>query len=796
MSDKWIRYKKCDDFRVAAPASVQDMIEIKSIADNGIFEIGAGGIYTKTYQFTDINYITASEEEQLQMLDAWCRWLNTNHEKFKITMNNKNRDMLRLKQDVLFAHRNDALDTLRDAYNEIIEDNLYEGRQGIEKEMYITVRCETAKNYEEAKVYFNTLETNMTRDFQALGSRLIPLDAVRRLKIIHDIYRFGKEDEFRFSFGDLVSKGFDFKNVIASTYLDFTVGDDFFKCDDKYMSALYIRDYPSRLKDTFLTDAFANNIRMISSMDVVPIDREDAEKRIKDLYMNVQKIIRKQNKKRIKSKDFSSEISYSVQMEQDEVKELMEDVRNGNEHLFWTNVIFLIIADSEQQLKEHTEMLLQYTKNRGVTVEYLYNMQREAFNTVLPIGVRQVSTGWTMETKSMRVLYPFHVMELMMPGGIYYGINRESKNPCIGNRKRLMNANGIFFGTTGSGKTTQAKNEIMQTLLKTNDDIIIVDPKGDYGKLVEAGYGVRIELATTATNYINPLAYYGAGYRETIANEKAEIIHAIFGICKKEPLDAIEDNVVDKALVEVYKNDTMYPGYAVEHTLWDLYNELQKIADDETCNAYERDAAIRLHIFLERFVKGPLSIFAHETNINVNNRLIVFDLSRLGAVLWDLGMLVMLEHIQERIYKNYYENRATWLYIDEMHVLLAHPSAQAYLLGLWKKVRSFGGLCTGITQILGDIEINNTTKGLLETSEFVSLFKSDVSANDSMIKNLGISEAQVKYITSESSPGKGLLRFGQTVVPFDMTLPKDSIIYEITDTNAHDKFERSKGISQ
>ena len=216
------------------------------------------------------------------------------------------------------------------------------------------------------------------------------------------------------------------------------------------------------------------------------------------------------------------------------------------------------------------------------------------------------------------------------------------------------------------------------------------------------------------------------------------------------------------------------------------------IANSKNCSSYEVDAAIKLGIYLQRFTEGTYGIFANKTNIDVDNRLIVFDLSKLGNGLWDMGMLIMLEHIQERIYRNYMDNRATWLYIDELHVLLAHPTAQAYLLGLWKKVRSLGGICTGITQNLGDIEMNKTTRGLLETSEFVALLKSDVSRNKSFVEMLGITETQASYITTETSPGRGILRFGQTVVPFDMTLPKESIIYEITDTNAHDKFAAAK----
>ena len=795
MKDRWSKYKKEDEFRVAAPRSVQDIIEIKSISENGIFEIGTGGIYTKTYNISDINYATASDQEKDLVIKKWCLWLNSNHGCFKITLNNKNRDMRKLQEDILFAHKCDGLDDLRDDYNAIIEKNLVEGKQGIEKEMYITIRYDNAKSYDDALVYFNTIEANMGRDFAEMGSRLVPLNAKDRLEIIHNIYRIGKEEEFTFKMEDMLEKGFDFKDTITSTYMDFTKADDYFVCDNKYVSALYVREYPSRLKEAFLSEMFAHNIKMLATVDVAPISRDDSEKKIKDLYMGVQKIIRGQNKSRLKNKDFSSEISYSVQMQEDEIKELMNDVRNDNQHLFWVNVVFLVIADSEEKLRKDIEVLTHYAKGCGVKIEYLYDQQREAFNTVLPVGTRQLSTGWSMETKSMPALNPFNVMELMMPGGIYYGTNKESKNPCIGNRKKLINANGLFLGTSGSGKTTQAKNEIMQTVLNTDDDVIVVDPKGDYRLLADALKGVRVELDTTATNHINILGYYDEERRTTIANEKSEVVHALLEICKKENLTSIEDNVVDKALISLYRDDTFGKGAIQEHTLMDLKAEFEKIATNKNSSSYEVDAAIKLGIYLQRFTDGTYGIFANKTDIDVDNRLIVFDLSELGNGLWNMAMLIMLEHIQERIYRNYMSNRATWVYIDELHVLLAHPAAQAYILGLWKKVRSLGGICTGITQNIGDLELNGTTRGILETSEFVALLKSDVSRNTSFVEMLGITKTQAEEITSETQSGRGLLRFGQTIVPFDMTLPKDSLVYEITDTNAHDKFAAAKANS-
>lgn len=786
MPDRWARYKKTDEFRVQAPKSVQDACEIKSISQSGIFEVGRGGIYTKTYKFKDINFETASVDEQIMMLDAWCRWLNTHNEKFKISINNRNRDMDAFKRDILFARKMDADDDLRDSFNEIIEERILEARQGITQELYITLRCDTVDNYEDAKTYFNSVEVNMERDFKEIGSEIVPLNAKERLRVIHDVYRFGRESEFYFNLQDFLNKGWDFKDAVVGTRLDFSVSETWFRADDKYLSAVYVKTYPGILTDRYLTRLFALNIKMLCSIDVAPISREDVDKRLRDLYIGVQQNIRRQNKKRIKERDFSSDISYSVQQDQSVVINVLNNVINSNEHIFWTGITILVIADSLDQLKKDVALLKRSSNNMGVVLDHLYTMQKEALNTVLPIGVKQVDTGKPLMTKSMRALFPFNVQELMVKGGNWYGTNKVSKNLCIGNRKSLINGNGFVFGITGSGKTSAVKLDIMQNYLKTKDVIIVIDPKGDYQKVVEKCHGAVIELSSTAMNTINPLAFYGNN-RINIADEKAEVVFAICEACKKAPLDAIESSVVNRALKRVYMDTSE------ERTLADLDRELSIIARDETIAYEERNYANQLHLYMERFISGSLNMFATKTNVNVNNRLIDFDMSKLGKEMWDLGILVMLEYIQERIMKNYDENIATWLYVDELHVLLKNQAAQVYLLELWKKVRSFGGLCTGITQNVGDILANDTTIALLENSEFIMLLKQNQVAFDKLIQTIGISQEQVKYITSESGSGRGLLKHGQCVVPVDMTLPKDSELYDLIDTNAHERFAALRG---
>lgn len=795
--DRWRKYKKTDPPRVEAPKSILDAIEIKSIAEDGIFEIGKGGTFSKTYSFSDVNYSTASIEEKIAMGESWARWLNSNNQRFKMSFNNRNRDMRKFREDILFAHRMDVYDDLRDSFNEIIEDKILDGRQGIEQELYITITCDTIKTYEDAKGYFNNLEISMNNSFSEIGSTLRALNAKERLEILHNVYRFGKEDTFNFDFTDFYKKGWDFKEAICSSKLDFTHDTYFVSDDSVYGSAIYIKNYPGKLSNRFLTKLFSLNVKMLSSIDSNPISMDDVNKRLDSLYMDVQSSISKQNRKRRKEKNFDSEISYKVQKKQDYIKSLIDDVNDRDQRVFWSSCIFIILADSLDKLNKDIDTIVRTAKSDSVILDYCYGQQREALNTVLPIGVKQVNIGRPLLTKSLSAFFPLNVQELMVSGGIYYGANKVSKNLVMGNRKKLLNGNGFIFGVTGSGKTTVSKLEMLQTFLKSDDDVIVIDPKGDYGVIGEKCNGTEIFISTTSPNYVNPLEYYCLDEGVNVADEKTEIVLALVEACKKEPLDAQERAIISRCLKYVYKDDLLNVNSGKsEKTLQDLYREIELLTKDPGSNEIVVRTAENLLLYLEPFVFGSLNMFSKKTNVDVNNRFIIFNLSNLGKTMWDIGILVMLEHITERIKKNYKENRATRIYIDELHVLLANQNAQEYLLSLWKKVRFMGGLCTGITQNVGDLLKNDTTIALVENSEFIVILKQNHVAFDKILETIGITPEQVKYITTESGSGRGLLKCGQTIVPIDLFLDKESDIYEIIDTNALEKFEKNRKLQE
>lgn len=474
--DKFRELKRASEPRYRSPKSIQETIEIRAVSESGIFELEKFH-YSKSYLFQDINYVTTNEEEQIGIFERYCRFLNSLDVNFKITINNKNKSMVNLRQQVLFKEKADNYDSYRKVYNNIIEEKIREGRQGIEQERYLTVTIER-KNFEEAKAYFATLEANIQKAFQELGSCLIPLDGDERLKVIHDFYHLGREEEFHFDLQECKKLGRDFRNDLCNGVIRYW--QDGFEDENKYSKALFIKKYPSSLSDRFLNEITSLPVHSITSIDVVPIPKELTTRTLQKKYLGIESDIIKQQRTRNRNNDFSTEISYKKRMEKKEMEEIMDDVRENDQCLFFVAVTMIIMADTKEELASICETVETIGKRNSCVIDVHYLKQREALNTALPLGVRQVETMRTMLTQSLAVLMPFNVQELNDVGGNYYGINQVSKNINIGNRKKLINGNGFVFGVPGSGKSFFCKQEMGGVFLNTTDDIIVIDPQNEY----------------------------------------------------------------------------------------------------------------------------------------------------------------------------------------------------------------------------------------------------------------------------------------------------------------------------
>ncbi len=773
-TDGFAELKKASEPLYKTPKSIQETIEIMKVAENGIFEVNKNH-YSKCYRFMDINYTTTNEEEQIDIFERYCKFLNSLDCNFKITVNNKNKDMNEMRNEILLPYQQDAYDKYRKVYNDIIEEKIREGRQGIEQERFLTITIER-KNFEEAKAQFATLEATIHKAFGELGTDIVPMNGNERLKVLHDFYHLGREDAFEFDLKNSKKVGADFKNDLCNGMIKYFP--DHIEDEGKYCRALFLKKYPSSLSDRFLNEITSLPVHSITSIDVVPIPKDLTTKTLQKKYLGIESDIIKQQRVRNKNNDFSSEISYAKRTEKKEIEEIMDDVRENDQCLFYVAVTVIIVAESKEELQSVTETVETIGKRNSVVIDTHFLKQREALNTALPIGVRQVETMRTMLTQSLAVLLPFNVQELNDKGGVYYGINQISKNVNIGNRKKLLNGNGFVFGVPGSGKSFFCKQGMGQVFLNTSDDIIVIDPMNEYFDIATTFGGAIVNMSAYTKNYVNPLdadlAHINEkGIRDVIA-DKSEFM---LGLCDQllgSTLNQKHHSIIDRCVRDLYMRAWKSKQVPLMTDFYKILKEQQEMEAQE------------LALCLELFVEGSLNIFNHHTNVDEDNRFTVYGIQDLGTQLAPVAMLVMMEAIQARIIANGRKGRATWLYIDECHVLLNSDYSATYLQQLWKKVRKQGGLCTGISQNVTDLLQNYIASTLISNSEFIALLKQSNIDSEKLAEVIGVSDAQLRFV-SNSPSGTGLIKCGSVVIPFDNTIGKDTDLYKLYNTNIHEK---------
>lgn len=768
--------KKKDLPMYKTPRSVQQLIEIMNIHENGIFEI-LRNRYSKVYRFTDINYTTTDESEQELIFLRYCKFLNSMDVAFKIVKPNMNRDMDKMKEDVFIKDRDDGMDEYRNASNHLMEKGIIDGKQGIEQHLFLVITIER-KNMEEAKSQFAIMEANIHKVYGDLGSDITPLNGNERLQLLYNLYHLYHEDEIQMNVKDYEETEGDFRNDLCNSRMKFYP--EYFEDEGKFGRALFVKKYPRSLSDRFITELSSVPVHSIITIDAVPIPKDLTMRVLDNKLLGVENDILKQQRVRNRNKDYSSDISYKKKREKAEIEATIDEVNNNDAAMFYVGVTIVVMARSLKELDNACETIKIIGNRNGVVIDTHYLKQREAYNTALPIGVRQTDTMRSMLTQSLAALMPFNVQELYEPGGVYYGTNQVSKNLNVGDRKKLINGNGFYFGVPGSGKSLLAKQEMVNVWMNTEDDIIVIDPMSEYFEIAETFGGAVINLSSYSENFVNPLDLdilaYSPEERRNKINEKAEFVLSLCEQCMGGSPDPREKSILGRCVKDMYM-EIAEKGERYIPVMTDLYDRLR--SQPETM---AKDIALAL----ELFVNGSLDIFNHPTNVDVDNRFIVYGIRDLGKDLSPLAMLIMMENIQDRIIANARKGRATWLYIDEFHTLLNYEYTSTYLNALWKKVRKQGGLCTGISQNITDLLNNEHAMSIISNSEFIVMLKQSLSDNALIASTIGVSEAQLRYVINAPC-GTGILKFGSAIIPFDATIPKDSPLYKLFNTNLHEK---------
>ena len=768
-----------------AALSAQQTIPYVRMLPDGVCQL-PGGLYTKTVEYEDINYSVASTEDQTAIFSGWSSFLNyfDSSLPFQLSFINR-RSHSRSRYKVNIPQAEDDFNSVRAEFTGMLKNQIARSNNGIERSKYITFGI-PAESLDEARPRLERVEADVMSNFKRLGVPSEPMDGRARLALLHGQMHPGSREPFRFSWGDIAKTGLGTKDFIAPDSFDFRQP-RLFRMGQYWGAASYLQILASELSDKLLAEILELDAEMTVTLHIQTVDQLKAIKTIKGKISDIGKMKVEEQRKAVRAGYDPDILPPDLITFSKDAAELLADLQSRNERMFLLTFTVVNLAPTRQRLENDIFTVGGIAQKYNCTLKRLDWQQEQGFVSSLALGGNEVEIQRGMTTSSTAVFIPFMTRELRMAGpSLYYGMNALSHNVIMADRKKLKSANGLYLGSTGSGKSFAAKRELLNVFLTIPQDrIIIVDPMGEYAPLVRRLGGQVIEIAPDSPNHINPMdIQMGGNDEDSPLSMKADFLLSLCELVVggKEGLQPIEKTVIDRCVRLVYRDLALGVGDGRLPLLQDLFEELLKQPEPE---------ARRVATALELYCTGSLNLFNHPTNVKTDCRVVCIVLKGMGDNLRKIAMHVTNEFVNSSVNTNYQSGISTWCYFDEFHVLLRDQLTASYFVSIWQMLRKRGCVPSALTQNVKHLLASPEIQNILDNTDFMILLSQAQSDRAILAKQLGISEHQLSYITHSNS-GEGLLFYGNVTIPFMDRFPRGEI-YDLLTTRPEDLKDGAAG---
>ncbi len=769
------------------PARVQEILQISQVHKNGIFETEPGNqvkAYDKCYLFQDVNYIDKDEEEKGKICLNYCKILNMLNLNFKITLLNSRRNIDKFYAEIMKDPEKSDYPDLAEKNNQLIAEALEKGTPQIEQKRLLTITTQ-AKNIEEAEHFFSTLEITLKPAFRECESALQSLTTMERLELLHDLHRPDEIGEFSYTWEELQQKR-DWRNEICPYSVGQDKEPDYMQLGKEFVSTLVAVQLPNSLNESKVISSFFNvGFPSIVTLDVAHIPRDILTGKLTASYTNNEMAINREAEVNAKNKNIGAPPSYLKQKKRDNLEEAMEEVDENDENGFYMGFLISVIGSSLKELDSRIDTILLQAKRLGIRmIPYEYE-QLEAWNTALPIGTRQVNYMRPMLTNSMVAFQPFHAVDVIEPGGYFFGVNKRTGNIIMLNRKKLKNSNGVIFGHTGSGKSMLLKmTEIGQALIDPDmDDIFVIDPQNELEGITKHLGGHFYDLTPKSAIHINPFEvpeeiFYADQKRKdhyvAVQSSYAEAFcySTMMGITP----NGIHKTIINRCVIEMYRA-VFSKKQLKQPTLNQLYELIAKSEEPEARDIY---GSLGAHV-----QGGSFDIFSYPSNLKITGRFNVFGLKNVPNDLWESSMDTIMHFLAQRMENNMLLHKATHFIIDEAQYVARNEYSALQMEKAFLTFRKYGGINTILMQNIGAALSNGIIKEIVDNADFKLFLDQAGSDRNLLAEIMPLSHSEFAALANKEV-GQCVIAWGDKILLCDSKISKSNPLYTLYSTNFHE----------